>query len=251
MTGRLASIQRHPLKSHGRETLQEVVLTPGAALPWDRRWAVAHDAARIKDGAWAPCQNFSRGSKAPALMAINAALDEATATLTLIHPDRLALSFRPDDPADTQRFLDWVRPLSPADRAQSARIYSAADFAMTDTDYQSVSILSLTSNADLGARMGVDLSPLRWRGNLWLEGLAPWAERNWIGRTIRIGAAVLAVEENIVRCLATTANPVTGIRDADTLGALNALHGAQEFGIYAKVIEGGAIRQGDRAELVA
>lgn len=251
MTGRLASIQRHPLKSHGRETLAGVTLTPGAALPWDRRWAVAHEAAKIKDGAWAPCQNFSRGSKAPALMAINAALDEATATLTLTHPDRPAFSFRPGDPTDTQRFLDWVRPLSPADRAQPARIYSATDFAMTDTDYQSVSILSLASNADLGARMGVDLSPLRWRGNLWLEGLAPWAERDWIGKTVRIGGAVLAVEENIVRCLATTANPVTGERDADTLGALNALHGAQEFGVYAKVIEGGAIRQGDRAELIA
>ncbi|HQU68981.1 MAG TPA: MOSC domain-containing protein [Albidovulum sp.] len=251
MTARLASIQRHPLKSHGRETLAGVTLSPGAALPWDRRWAVAHDAARIVDGAWAPCQNFSRGSKAPALMAINAALDEATVTLTLTHPDRPALSFRPDDDADTARFLDWLRPLSPPDRAQPARIYSAADFAMTDTDYQSVSILSLASNADLGARMGVDLSPLRWRGNLWLEGLAPWAERDWLGKTVRIGEALLAVEENIVRCLATTANPATGERDADTLGALNALHGAQEFGVYARVIEGGAIRQGDKAELVA
>ncbi|MCA0272269.1 MAG: MOSC domain-containing protein [Proteobacteria bacterium] len=250
MTARLASIQRHPLKSHGRETLAGVALSPGAALPWDRRWAVAHEAARIEDGAWAPCQNFSRGSKAPALMAINAALDEATATLTLTHPDRPALSFRPDDAADTARFLDWVRPLSPADRAQPARIYSAADLAMTDTDYQSVSILSLASNADLGARMGVDISPLRWRGNLWLEGLAPWTERDWIGKTVRIGETVLAVEENIVRCLATTANPATGERDADTLGALKALLGAQEFGVYAKVIEGGPIRQGDRVEVI-
>lgn len=251
MTGRLASIQRHPLKSHGRETLAGVTLAPGATLPWDRRWAVAHEAAKITDGTWAPCQNFSRGSKAPALMAINAALDEGTATLTLTHPGRPALSFRPGDPADTERFLDWVRPLSPADRAQPSRIYSAADVAMTDTDYQSISILSLASNADLAARMGIDLSPLRWRGNLWLEGLAPWAERDWIGKTVRIGGAVLAIEEHIVRCLATTANPVTGERDADTLGALNALHGAQEFGVYAKVIEGGAIRQGDRAELIA
>lgn len=251
MTRRLASIQRHPLKSHGRETLQAVPLTAGAALPWDRRWAVAHDAARIEDGAWAECQNFSRGAKAPLLMAISGSLDEATATLTLTHPDRPALSFRPGDPADTPRFLDWVRPLCPPDRAQPARIYSAADFAMTDTDYQSVSILSLTSNADLGARMGLDLSPLRWRGNLWLEGFEPWAERGWIGRRIRIGDAVLAVEEHIVRCLATTANPETGLRDADTLGALKALHGAAEFGVYARVIGGGVIRPGDEVEVVA
>lgn len=250
MTGRLASIQRHPLKSHGRETLDEVTLSAGAALPWDRHWAVAHEEAKLAGGGWFPCQTFSRGAKAPKLMAINAALDEATAALTLSHPERPGLTFRPDDPADLPRFLDWVRPLCPADRAQPARIYSATDVAMTDTDYQSVSVLSLSSNADLARRMGRDLSPLRWRGNLWIEGAEPWAERGWIGRRLRIGGAVLAIEENIVRCLATTANPETGERDADTLGALRALHGGQEFGVYARVVEGGPVRTGDRVELL-
>ena len=163
MTARLASIQRHPLKSHGRETLEGVRLTPGCALPWDRHWAVAHDAARLTEGAWAPCQNFSRGSKAARLTAISAKLDEGAAQLTLTHPDQAPITFAPDDPDDAARFIDWVRPLCPPDRAQPARIFSAPDIAMTDTDYQSVSVLSLASNADLSARMGQDLSPLRWR----------------------------------------------------------------------------------------
>jgi uncharacterized protein len=251
MTARLASIQRHPLKSHGREALGEVTLRPGAALPWDRHWAVAHDAARIEDGAWAACRNFSIGSKAPALTAIDAVFDEAAAALTLSHPDRPPLRFRPDDSEDAARFIDWVRPLCPPDRAQPERILSVTGIAMTDTDYPSVSILSLTSNRDLGARMGLDLSPLRWRGNLWIDGLTPWEERNWMGRRIRIGAAVFDIKENIVRCLATTANPATGERDADTLGALETLHGAKEFGVYAVVLEGGTIRTGDALEVLS
>ncbi len=250
MTGRLVSIQRHPLKSHGREALAEVSLCPGAALPWDRHWAVAHDAARIVDGAWAACRNFSIGSKAPALMAIDAELDEARAEITLRHPKRPDLCFRPDDAEDALRFLDWVRPLCPPDRARPNRIYSVADVAMTDTDYASVSILSLTSNHALGQAMGRDLSPLRWRGNLWLDGLEPWAERDWPGQRIRIGEVVFAVRENIVRCLATTTNPETGARDADTLGALSALHNAQEFGVYAVVETAGTLRCGDEVELL-
>jgi uncharacterized protein YcbX len=250
MTGTLASIQRHPLKSHGREALDEVSLRAGAALPWDRRWAVAHDAARIDDGAWAACRNFSIGSKAPELMAINAALDEATGEIALSHPDRPDIRFRPDKPDDAARFLDWVRPLCPPGRAQPERIYSVPDIAMTDTEYQSVSILSLASNRDLGAGMGADLSPLRWRGNLWVEGLQPWEERGWIGRLLRIGGVMFEVKENIVRCLATTTNPTTGRRDADTLAALDALHDAREFGVYATVVEGGTIRCGDRVELL-
>jgi len=251
MTGRLVSIQRHPLKSHGRETLDEVTLRAGAAMPWDRHWAVAHDAARIEDGAWAACRNFSIASKAPALMAIEAVLDEATACLTLSHPDRPPLRFCPDDTADAARFIDWVRPLCPPDRARPERIHSARDVAMTDTDYPSVSILSLASNRDLGLRMDRDLSPFRWRGNLWIDGLAPWEERGWTGRRIRIGEVVLDIRENIVRCLATTANPETGERDADTLGALAALHDAKEFGVYASVREGGIIRTGDALEILS
>ncbi|WP_239995108.1 MOSC N-terminal beta barrel domain-containing protein, partial [Rhodosalinus sediminis] len=96
MTARLTEIWRHPIKAHGREALDRVRLEAGATLPWDRAWAVAHEAARTDGSAWAPCAEFTRGAKAPALMAIEAALDEATETVTLRHPDRPALTFRPD-----------------------------------------------------------------------------------------------------------------------------------------------------------
>ena len=177
MTWRLERIERHPIKSHGRETLGAVTLVAGQALPWDRRWAVAHDAARLPDaGGWAPCVNFSRGSKTPALMAIGARLDEAAATVTLTHPSLPDLTIAPGDPSDQARLLDWLRPISPPDRAQPAGIVALPGRGLTDTDYPSVSILNLASHADLAARMGADLSPLRWRCNFGLSGAAAWAE---------------------------------------------------------------------------
>ena len=243
MTGRLAQICRHPIKGHGRETLASVRLLAGACLPWDRHWAVAHEAARLEPG-WNPCVNFARGAKAPGLMAISSTLDEATATVTLHHPDREDLRFRPDDPADLAVFLDWVRPLNPGNRALPKAIV-AAGRGMTDSEFPSVSILNTPSLADLSARMGQDLSPHRWRGNLWLEGAAPWAEFDWIGRTIRIGGASLRIDERITRCNATKVNPETGILDADTLSALETAFGHQDFGVYATVIESGPIATGD------
>ena len=245
MTARIASIQRHPLKSHGREALDEVVLSAGHGLPWDRAWAVAHEAARLTPGEWAACANFSRGAKAPKLMAISARLDVAKAELTLSHPELAPLTFRPDDPADQARFLEWVRPIVPADRAKPAAIFAARGVAMTDSDYQSVSLINLASNRALGMSMGLDLSPLRWRGNFWIEGLEPFAEADLPGRRIRLGAALLEVVEPIERCLATTANPETGVRDADTLAGLRDLVANQNFGVYARVIEGGTVRTGD------
>lgn len=250
MNWALASIQRHPLKSHGREPLDSVRLTAGDCLPHDRVWAVAHDGAKLTDGAWGPCANFMIGSRTPGLMAISAQLEAATATLTLQHPDLPTLTFHPDDAADQARFLDWVRPLCPPDRAQPQRIYKVTGRGLTDTDYPSVSLINLASNQALAADLGQELSPLRWRANFWIDGMAAFVERDLVGRQLRLGDALLQVTEPKVRCLATTANPDSGQRDADTLGALRARFGDQCFGLYARVLTGGDVRRGDRIEVL-
>ncbi len=248
MTATLAHIARHPIKSHGREDLASVILTPGEGLPFDRHWAVAHDAAKLVPG-WNACVNFARGAKAPALMAVSAQLDEAAATVTLMHPEKPDLTFKPDDAADLARFLDWVGPLNPPDRAQPVQIV-AAGCAMTDTDYPSVAIFGLASNAALSGVLGQDLSPHRWRGNLWINGTAPWAEFDWVGKRVQIGTAILDVTERITRCRATMANPATGVIDADTLGALNTTFGHQDFGVYARVVAGGKVAVGDGVNIL-
>ncbi|MEQ9695231.1 MOSC domain-containing protein [Shimia sp. SDUM112013] len=248
MPARVAALWRHPIKSHGRESLDRVAFSEGQTMPWDRRWAVAHEAARTDGTSWAPCMNFSRGAKAPGLMAITARVDELLGTVTLSHPRRGEITFDPDK--QLRGFLDWVRPLMPADRAQSARIVRVPDRGMTDTDYPSVSILNMASNDALSAAMQMPLSMDRWRGNILLDGLSPWEEKTWTGKTLRIGAVEFEIREEITRCLATTANPETGVRDADTLEALNDVFGHQEFGVYGVVTKGGTVKVGDRIEVL-
>lgn len=250
MTATLAALWRHPLKSHGREELASVTLTPGQGLPWDRHWALAHHGARLNEGEWGPCANFVIGSRNPRLMAIDATLNEGTGTLTLTHPDQPALTFHPDQPGDAQRFLEWVRPLCDPDRAP-ARLFQVPGRGLTDTDYPSVSLINLASGRALSAHMGADLSPLRWRANLWVEGWDAYAERDLVGCQLRIGEAILKVIEPKVRCKATTANPATGVRDVDTLAGLRALFNDQNFGLYARVTQGGTIRRDDQIEILS
>lgn len=242
----LTRICRHPIKAHGREDLASVLLSAGACLPNDRRWAVAHEAATLTPG-WNPCNNFHRGAKAPALMAITAELHGERVTLR--HPDRPELTFRPDSATDLPLFLDWVAPLSPPDRAQPMKIISA-DCGMTDSDFPSLSILSTASLDALSAKLGKPISADRFRGNIWLSGTAPYDEFDWIGRDIQIGAAILTVKERITRCRATMVNPETGHLDADTLGALEAAYGHKDFGVYAIVKQGGMIAVSDKAKLL-
>ncbi|MBC6407738.1 MAG: MOSC domain-containing protein [Rhodobacteraceae bacterium] len=242
MTGTVIEIWRHPIKSHGREALSEVTVSPGQTMPGDRIWAVAHEKSLATSAEWSPCANFSRVSKAPALMAMTSAYDDTTGQVTLHHPDRPDLTFDPDGAPDA--FLDWVAPLMPENRAQSARFVRVPGRGMTDSDFPSITLGNMASHRAVEQRLNQKLSIHRWRNNIWFDRLPGWEEFDWLNREVQIGQAVFFVRERTDRCLATTANPETGRRDADTLAALESW-GHQDFTVRAEVVRGGTIRTGD------
>ena len=252
MTTRVAEIWRHPIKAHGRERVDIVTLTEGKAIPWDRRWAVAHESScfDIDRPRWQPCQEFSRGAKSPRLQAVRTRVDPAYRNLTLSHPDRPDLTIDPDNNDDACVFIQWVMPISNGNRMLPARLVRAPDEAMTDTGYQSISLINLATHKAVEGQLGHEISPLCWRGNILIDGLDAWAENDWIGKTIRIGDTEMEIVEPIVRCMATTANPETGARDAETLQALKEGWGHQNCGIYAKVTRGGRLQEGAQIEVL-
>ena len=248
MTGAVAHLVRHPIKSVGFEVVDSVVLTGGQAFPFDREWAVAHAAARcgFAPDAWAAKLNFLRGWGSPDLMAIACVSDAAARRLTLTHPRAEPLTVSPDDAADQPRLIDWLRPLWPDVRPEPAAVVRVPGQPMTDVPDPWIAVLNLASLRDLSARMGQELSIHRWRGNLWLDGLAPWAEFDLVGQEIDVGAARLRVEQRLGRCRATEANPATGQHDAPTMAALESGFGHTDFGVYARVVRGGTVARGDR-----
>ncbi len=249
---RVASLWRHPIKSHGRETLEQVTLSEGQTMPWDRHWAVTHEASKFDhdNPRWIMCRNFMIGVATPGLAGIWATFDEATKTITLRHDAIGSHSFQPDNPDDWAGFLHWVLPLCPPDKRQPTGIVSAPGRGMTDTPYPTISIMNLATHADVEKQIGRPLETARWRGNIWVDDLPAWEEFDWTGRTIRIGDAELEVQEPIRRCMATAANPHTGVRDADTLGALRDGWDHQHFGVYATVSKGGKVALNDTAKVV-
>lgn len=248
MQARVSNLWRHPIKAHGVEAVAASDFQAGKTMPWDRVWAIAQAGARTTPGHsdWVPSVNFSRGAKSPELMAIRARTDEATGRLTLTHPHRAPITVDPDQPEDAAKLIEWVTPL--ADPARPAPAFvTRASRGMTDSPFPSVAILNTASLQALSRHMDHDLAQERFRGNIWLDGLAPWQEFDLVGRNLRIGTATFRVSQRITRCKATTVDPDTGIRDADTLAALNAGWRHQDFGIYAEVIAPGRVAVGDNA----
>ncbi|MCT4333439.1 MOSC domain-containing protein [Paracoccus sp. YLB-12] len=250
MTGHLAHIRRHPIKSIGGEGLDRVTLIAARRLPGDREFAVVTERgernARASETAgqpdrWLPKSCFVRGIASPLVQAISGGWQDKRIALT--HPALPGLTFDPE--TEQERLLDWLRPIWPADSGAASRLVRGAAI-WTDNKWPWISILSMTSLAQLEQEIGHTLGIHRWRGNLWIDGWQPFAERDMIGQILTIGDVELRVTDHIGRCDATSSDTDTGQRDLDMVATLERLYGHTEFGIFAEVVTGGNIAIGDR-----
>ena len=122
-------------------------------------------------------------------MAIKAELDEATRRVTLTHPDLGRSTFLRT--RSRRRFLDWIAPLHEESTFKPARIVRSEAQGMTDSSFPSLTLCNLASHRAVEEAAGRTLSIHRWRGNIWIDGLAAWEEFDLLGREIRIGEATL------------------------------------------------------------
>ena len=93
--------------------------------------------------------------------------------------------------------------------------------------------------------MGQTVDPLRFRANIYIDGIAPWREFDWLERELMVGEdVVLRVFKRTQRCAATNVDPATGERDLQIPRALHSAFGHADMGIYATVAAGGGIAVG-------
>ncbi|MRX51455.1 MOSC domain-containing protein [Paracoccus sp. S-4012] len=250
--GRLAEIHRFPVKSIGGERLDRVRLEPGRTLPGDREWGVLHaDSLHHLEGdaltKWLPKSAMLRGAASAALQGVRGGWGE-DGRLHLTHPERPPLSL---DPArDEAALLDWLAPLwADSGKAPAARLVTAPQ-PLTDKREPFISLLSLSSLADLEGRLCRPLGTDRWRANLWVDGWEPYAEHDMRLMTLRIGPTTVRVRERIERCAATSADTKAGRLDGDMPAEIEAQFMHRNFGVYVEVLEGGEIAPGDPVEVL-
>ncbi|WP_181271560.1 MOSC domain-containing protein [Brevibacterium sediminis] len=201
------------------------------------------------------------------------AVDDISATVTLTAPTGESTTFSTDDEegrAASAMFLSerippqgtFPRGLAVADqgmfdsqRSGISLINPATVAAIADTDEGRA---ALGLSAEAAGRTAVDsadtddpvtptaeLDPLRFRGNILVDGLAPFEEFALIGSIIRLGGVRLAIRSTIERCPATTVNPTTTEVDVNVPRLLNSACGHLHCGIYGQILETGDVAAGD------
>lgn len=243
----LASLYRYPVKGFSGQTLTEVKLEPGRGIPMDRFLGIANGHAVIPGEGWAPCQGFVRMTRNEGLPCYSLNFDPERLRLTLNAPMGGCASISLSEP-DTwehanQAIASWFSP-GALDAPRFVR--RNADLGWWDFEDAPLSLINLETVRALSRQAGAVLDPLRFRGNLYLDGLPAWEEFRWVGGRIRIGDAVeLEILRPIERCKATSVNPMTGQSDINVPALLAGREGHLFFGVYARVTRAGFVRAGD------
>jgi uncharacterized protein YcbX len=247
---RVERITRYPVKGLSPEQMEEVELSPGEGIPLDRRFAFAQGDSPFDpaDPKWLPKRNFACLAVNAQAAAIHSAYDARTNTLSLRAEGQAPLLAAWSDPAG-RAAAAWVTAFLGEEARGALRLSEVPGHAFTDIPDKAVFLIGLASVTELGARAGMVLDPLRFRGNILFSGAAPFADLDWVGRDVLLGGARLKVFRRPKRCAATEVNPTTAERDARPPRWLMEQYGHVDFGIYATVLEGGRVSVGDALEL--
>ncbi len=250
MAATVSAIYRYPVKGLSGEPLDQVDLTPGQCLPGDRSFAIAHGSAQFRDGHphWLEKNSFLMLAKDEKLAQLRVQFDDDE-TLTVLRDGKAVVAAKPGEAMGRMLIGQFFASFMAASLRGAPKFVAAEGVNFTDVPEKYLSLINLASVEDLERVARQPVNPLRFRGNLYLEGLAPWAEANWIGQTLGIGDLRLEVVEPIGRCAATNVNPDTAERDMNIPLTLRKGFGHMNMGAYARVIEGGSLTRGSALEV--
>lgn len=253
------AIYRYPVKGLSPQKLPRVRLTAGLTLPADRLYAIENGPTGFDPAAPAyfPKTRFLMLMRNERLAGLRTDYDEASHTLTIRHEGRE--SVRADLRTKDGRLAveAFFRKFMPAELSGPPKVLSGehapgAPHSFSDVAKKVVSIINLVSVAAIESAIGQPVDPLRFRGNLFVSGWPAWREFDLLDQEIEVGDKVrLKVVKRIVRCAATNVDPVTGARDLNIPKSLMQTFNHMDCGIYAEVIEGGDIAEGDALKVNA
>ncbi|WP_420549282.1 MOSC domain-containing protein [Curvivirga sp.] len=244
----IKDICRFPVKGLAADYMDSAELEPERGLPFDRKWGIIHAASDVDPAAveWAPKKNFLQLAKDEKLAQLGLSFDEATRTVSILRKGRPVSKGRLDETMGRnilQTFLSGFVAQGPRGRPRIVEAPKGSSFQDVPTKW--VSIINLASVNDLQTRIiRKSIDPIRFRGNLYIEGADAWIERSWIGKQVKIGDAVLEITEGIGRCAATNVVPGSGDIDMNIPLSLRQGFDHMEMGVYAKVIKAGKITKG-------
>lgn len=251
-SAKVAGLYRYPVKGLSADRLQMADLLQGETIAYDRAFAIEngkHDFDPT-DPKHFPKIKFLMLMRDERLAHLKTRFEEADTTLVIADESGERARgnlMTADGRAKIEAFMsDYMS----AELRGAPRVVHAPGFSHSDAPFKLLSIINLATVRELEKLIGKPIDPLRFRGNIYLDGLEPWEDHFWLGKTIKAGSAELEGVHKIPRCAATNVNLETATRDMDIPKTLQRVYGHVDLGLYVSVKAGGQLREGDRLSLV-
>lgn len=249
----VAALYRYPVKGLSAEPLDSIELHAGQTVPHDRIYAVEHGPRRFDPAApaWLPKVAFLCLMKDAPLAALDSRYDPGSGVLSLVRGGEEIATGDLRTEAGKASILDTLDGCRGPGRDGELRLVRAPGHSFSDVPGKVVSIVNLASVRALAEASGEEIDPLRFRANLYLDGLDRWEENDWLDRTLGAGSGLaLRIRKTTTRCAATEVRPGTGARDIDMLALLTRETRGLVCGVYAEVTTGGRLALGDELALM-
>lgn len=248
MASRVTALRASPVKGFPQESVATLGLIAEGIVE-DRRFVVFQPDAKALYGA-----------ELTALAGARAAWDAGAGALTLSFADGEAVTAVVEEGEELTAYGYGRRAIpgrvvdGSLAEALSARVGKSVQLLSVAPAVGAIKAATIVSEASVrrvADELGIPgLDPRRFKMNIEIDGVEAHAEDGWDGRDVAIGEAVVRIAGPVPRCVLTTLDPDTLVRDADTLRAILAYRtpmagGEPPFGMYATVVSPGRIAVGD------
>ena len=245
------SLWHYPVKGLSGACREMVHLEAGRHFPDDRIFAIGNGHpkhAGLTPGRWQKKALFLQQMRMEKLAALDCRFEGTR--LDIHHQGRLVVSADMDS-TDGRREIDIFFADFAGDQTPGApRLMRVSEGSYADTEAALITLGGTASVARFGEITGTGPDMRRFRLNIMLETDAAFAERALIGHRVKLGEAELQVVAPVGRCAAIDVDPETAIRGPHYLPVMEARLGHTDLGIFAEIVTPGAVRTGDRLEIL-
>ena len=247
----VTALYRYAVKGLSPEALERVTLEAGGTMPFDRAYAIENGPGRFDpdNPRHLPKITFLMLMRDERLATLVTTFDDATETLTVSRAGKQVARGQLTTPLGRKMIEQFFAAYMQAELRGPPKVVSAPGHSFSDVAIKCLHVVNLASVRDLERVVGRPVDPLRFRANVYIDGIEPWAELGWVGRELTLGGVRTSIVDRTVRCDATNVDPQTGARDMGLPTLIRRTWEHGDLGIYAKIIGGGELAVGDMVEV--
>ena len=257
MSTTISSINYCPVKSVSFQTIENCEIKKDIGIVSDRIFAFAKDLDQEQANLFEKNPDDRKGKwnkvltlkNSPVLNKYNFIYKDEKLTLTLKDKEILTIDINQSE--QREELSNKISELE-SSLKQPITLMKNHEFPFFDTSISnkvnfvnSVSLLNIQSINDFREKIDRNVESSIFRGNICIDGIEPWKEREWIGKIIKINNVSFKVEKNIPRCVAINLKPQTDDNTFNLLQLLKKTYNHFEMGIYLTALDDGEINIGD------